>query len=75
MRRMPVIFQGNNEHQNNILNTYASLITIKAKLFGFTVHTWFPYVIMILIASTLTVGSRFKWYENICDHIVYFSSF
>ena len=65
MRRMPVIFQGNNEHQNNILNTYASLITIKAKLFGFTVHTWFPYVIMILIALTLTVGSRFKWYENI----------
>ena len=65
MRRMPVIFHNNDEHQNNILNTYASLITIKAKLFGFTVHTWFPYVIMILIALTLTVGSRFKWYENI----------
>ena len=75
MHRMPVIFHNNEESQNKILNTYVSLITIKAKLFWFTVHTWFLYVIMILIALTLTVGSRFKWCENICDHIVYFSSF
>ena len=63
MCRMPILFR-NNEPFNDMLKTYASLITIKAKLFGFTVHSWFPYVIMILIALTLTVGSRFKWYEN-----------
>ena len=61
MRRKPVIFGGS---ENEMLRMYASSITIKTKLFGVTINPWFPYVIMVLIALTLTVGSRIRWYEN-----------
>ena len=64
MRRNPVMFSGNEQSQDDMLKTYASSITIKTKIFGVTINPWFPYVIIILIALTLTVGSRIKWYEN-----------
>lgn len=65
MYRLPVMFKDNLEFQNTIIRKYASPITLKAKLFGFTIHPWLFYLLVILILFTLMVGSGFKWYERL----------
>ena len=40
-------------------------ISLKAKVFGISVHSWLPYLVIILLLLTLMVGSKFKWYEHV----------
>ena len=64
-----VRFENNTCHENKMIGKHASPIILKAKLFGFTIQPSFPYVIIILTLFSLMVGSGYKWYEPLLQHI------
>ena len=65
MYRPPVLFPDNDEDQTTLVKTHVSSISLKAKLIGFAVHPWLPFMIVILTVFSLELGSGFKWYEHI----------
>ena len=64
-----VRFENNTCHENKMIGKHASPIILKAKLFGFTIQPSFPYVIIILTLFSLMVGSGYKWYEPLLQHM------
>ena len=61
---LPVQFDHNTDLQNAMIREHVSPVSLKAKLFGITVHPSYPYVILILILFTLVLGPRINWYER-----------
>jgi len=62
MHRPPVVFK---DFSHELINYHGAYFTLKAKLFGISVHSWLSYVIIILILLSIMTGSKFKWYEHL----------
>ena len=66
MYRPPKMFNGNTEFDNDMVKRFTSPITLRVKLFGFTIIPWLPYVIILLVLITLIIEPLgLRWLRHI----------
>ena len=52
MKRQSLVYDGDSHH-----------ISLRARMFGISVNTWLPYLIVLALVFTVMVGAKIKWYE------------
>ena len=52
MKRQSLVHDGDSHH-----------ISLRAKMFGISIKTWLPYLIVLALVFVVMVGAKIKWYE------------